>query len=185
MTKQSGSTRLIKTLPVSSDTLYALYREYLNSGDYDKSRSFIDTEVGSFLLNAKERMPDTNEDKAANFLQKAGINVILTPEGARIFATALKPDGTPKFSDGKVNFYTFEQKTIELSAENIVNNFKKGIDHAVSKGAEIAVIFDRYGLGHREQVEEAMAKYRLPKYGKMPKAVIVIDREGGVFEHHF
>ena len=44
----------------------------------------------------------------------------------------------------------------------MVNNYKKGIQHAVDKKAEIAFIFDRYGKGHRNQVEQAMQEYKLP-----------------------
>ena len=62
---------------------------------------------------------------------------------------------------------------------------KNGISHAVSKHAKIAIIFDRYGMGHREQVEKAMKDYNPSKWGTLPKAVIVISKDGGVHEHHF
>ena len=109
----------------------------------------------------------------------------LTSEGIEAFATAYKPGGVPKYADGEAALFTFEQKTIEKSASNIENNYRRGIEHAVEKGAEIALIFDRYGLGHREQVERAMMNYDVPKWGKLPKAVIVISKEGNVYEHHF
>mgnify|MGYP006872981757 CR=1 FL=1 len=147
--------------------------------------SYIDREHNAFYIEDERRSPDENETLATNYLVQAGISIKMTPEGIVSFATARKPDGTPKYSDGNAALYTFEQKTIDVSATNMVANYKNGIKHAVEKNAEIAVIFDRYGLGHREQVETAMREYNPPLWGKLPKAVIVISKEGGVYEHHF
>ena len=157
----------------------------MRTGMYDNSKSYIDEERGAFYLQAKGREPDENEKLAAQYFVNKGVSITITPEGDIKFASAFKPDGTPKFSDGLATTYVYEQKTIEKDTKKIVNNFVRGIQHAVEKHAEIAFIFDRYGLGHREQVEKAMEKYNLPKWGTMPKAVVVMNYEGEYFEHHF
>ena len=41
MAKASGSTRMIKRIPVSTKTLHGIFNEFLNSGLYDPSRSFV------------------------------------------------------------------------------------------------------------------------------------------------
>lgn len=185
MAKASGNTRMIKKIPVSTKTLHEIYNTLLSSGDYNVEASYIDEQSGAFYLQAKGREPDENEKLAARYFVERGISITVTPEGDIKYATAVKPDGTPKFSDGLASVYTYEQKTIENTAEKIVNNYKHGIQHAVDKGAKIAFIFDRYGKGHRNQVEQAMQEYKLPKWGKMPERVVVMNKDGDFFEHYF
>lgn len=185
MAKASGSTRVIKPIPVSTKTLHDIFNELIKTGSYDINKSFVDDEKGAYYLQAKDREPDENEKIAAMFFVKKGISVAITPEGDFRFATAKKPDGTPKFSDGLISVHIYEQKTIEKDAVKIKNNFKKAIQHAVDKKAEIAFIFDRYGKGHRNQVKEAMQEYKLPAWGKLPKRVIVMNKDGDFFEHYF
>lgn len=185
MAKASGSTRLLRPIPVSARTLNQIYNDVMSSDMYDKSKSFVDEKYGAFFAQAKGRQPDDNEKMAAMYFVKKGISIRITSEGDIRFATAIKPDGNPKFADGIASVYNYEQKTIERDTENIINNFKRGIQHAVDKKADIAFIFDRYGLGHREQVEKAMKAYKLPAWGKLPKRVIVMNDEGKYFEHIF
>lgn len=185
MAKASGSTRMIKRIPVSIKTLHGIFNEFLNSGLYDPSRSFVNDAKGAYYLQAKGREPDENEKMAAMYFVERGISVAITPEGDMRYANAIKPDGTPKFTDGLFSVHVYEQKTIEKDTTKIVNNFKKGIQHAVDKKAEIAFIFDRYGKGHRNQVEQAMKEYKLPAWGKLPKRVVVMNKDGDYFEHYF
>lgn len=185
MAKGSGSIRLLKRIPVSTRTLYDIFYTLLSSGEYDVAKSFVNEQSGAFYLQAKGREPDENEKIAAMSFVDRGISITITPEGDIRYATAFKPDGTPKFSDGLASIYTYEQKTIENTAEKIVNNYKHGIQHAVDKGAKIAFIFDKYGKGHRNQVEQAMQEYKLPKWGKMPERVVVMNKDGDFFEHYF
>ena len=185
MAKASGSTRLIKRIPVSTKTLYGIFSTLLSTGEYDVEKSYVNSKTGAFYLQSKGREPDDNERTVAKSFVDRGISITITPEGDLRYATAFKPDGTPKFSDGLATVYTYEQKTIEKTAEKIISNYKHGIQHAVDKGAKIAFIFDRYGKGHREQVEQAMREYQLPKWGKMLERVIVMNKNGDFFEHHF
>lgn len=185
MAKANGNTRMIKRIPVSTKTLYEIYNTLLSSGDYNVEESYVNEQTGAFYLQSKGREPDDNEKLAARYFVEKGISITITPEGNIRYATAFKPDGTPKFSDGLASVYTYEQKTIENIAKKIVNNYKHGIQHAVDKGAKIAFIFDRYGKGHRDQVEQAMQEYILPKWGKMPERVVVMNKDGDFFEHYF
>ena len=185
MAKASGSTRMIKRIPVSTKTLHGIFNEFLNSGLYDPSRSFVNDTKGAYYLQAKGREPDENEKMAAMYFVERGISVAITTEGNMRYANATKPDGTPKFADGLFSVHVYEQKTMEKETTKIVNNYKKGIQHAVDKKAEIAFIFDRYGKGHRNQVEQAMKEYKLPAWGKLPKRVVVMNKDGDYFEHYF
>lgn len=185
MAKASGSTKMIKPIPVSTKTLHGIFNEFLNTGLYDRSKSFVNDTKGAYYLQAKGREPDENEKMAAMYFVERGISVAITPEGNMRYANATKPDGTPKFADGLFSVHVYEQKTMEKETTKIVNNYKKGIQHAVDKKAEIAFIFDRYGKGHRNQVEQAMKEYRLPAWGKLPKRVVVMNKDGDYFEHYF
>ena len=185
MAKASGSTKMIKPIPVSTKTLHGIFNEFLNTGLYERSKSFVNDTKGAYYLQAKGREPDKNEKMAAMYFIEKGISVAITPEGNMRYANATKPDGTPKFTDGLFSVHIYEQKTIEKDTTKIVNNYKKGIQHAVDKKAEIAFIFDRYGKGHRNQVEQAMQEYKLPAWGKLPKRVVVMNKDGDYFEHYF
>lgn len=185
MAKASGGTRMIKPIPVSTKTLHDIFKEQLSTGVYDRNKSFVDDVNGAYYLQAKGREPDENEKLAAMYFVQRGISVAITPEGDMRYANAMKPDGTPKFADGLLSIHVYEQKTIEKDAEKIVANYKKGIQHAVDKKAEIAFIFDRYGKGHRNQVEQAMREYKPPAWGKLPKIVVVMNKDGDYFEHYF
>ncbi len=185
MAKASGSVRMLKTIPVSTKTLRNIFNTMLSTGAYNIRASYINEQTGAFYLQAKGREPDDNEKIAAKYFVGKGVCITITPEGNIKYATAFKPNGTPKFSDGLASVYTYEQKTIEKIAEKIVNNYKHGIQHAVDKGAKIAFIFDRYGKGRRDQVEQAMQEYKLPAWGKMPERVVVMNKDGDFFEHYF
>ena len=167
MAKASGSTKMIKPIPVGTKTLYGIFDKFLNTGLYNRSKSFVNDTKGAYYLQAKGREPDENEKMAAMYFVERGISVAITPEGEMQYANATKPDGTPKFADGLFSVHVYEQKTIEKDTAKIVNNYKKGIQHAVDKKAEIAFIFDRYGKGHRNQVEQAMQEYKTASLGKV------------------
>ena len=48
-----------------------------------------------------------------------------------------------------------------------------------------ALIYDRYGKMHRNDIENGMSKYK--KYDKTNKikAVLVVDKNGNLYEHQF
>ena len=100
MAKASGSTRMIKRIPVSTKTLHGIFNEFLDTGLYDRSKSFVNDTKGAYYLQAKGREPDENEKMAAMYFVERGISVAITPEGNMRYANATKPDGTPKFADG-------------------------------------------------------------------------------------
>lgn len=68
-----------------------------------------------------------------------------------------------------------------------MNNVDNAIVHAREKGASIALIYDKYGKMHRDDIERGMQKYKQlqpQKYGQI-KAVLVVDKNKNLYEHHF
>lgn len=59
------------------------------------------------------------------------------------------------------------------------------IKHAQNKGAEIALVYDRFGEMHREDVENGMRKYKDFNPNPPIKAVLVMDKNKNLYEHHF
>ena len=53
MAKASGSTKMIKPIPVSTKTLYGIFDKFLNTGLYNRSKSFVNDTKGAYYLQAK------------------------------------------------------------------------------------------------------------------------------------
>ncbi len=126
--------------------------------------------------------------EAAKHLSNAGFNVVLTPEGAgfEVYATNIAK-GHHKYSEGTVSQFTFEQRTpasIEKDAETTVRG---AIKHANTKKSQIALIYDRYSLFHRNDIEKGMKLYQQSDkaWKKKVKAVLVVNSKGEVWEHQF
>ena len=82
---------------------------------------------------------------------------------------------------------TYEQSTpesIKTQAENTVAN---AIKHANTKKSQIALIYDRSNLFHREDIEDGMRTYQTKdkQWRKKVKAVLVVNAKGEVYEHLF
>lgn len=122
-----------------------------------------------------------------------GINVVLTPEGNghEIYATNIieRKDGSRKYkySEGKLSIYSYEQKTPKEIVDTKDITVTNAIKHANSKRAQVAVLYDRYDLFHREDIEHGMRYYqeKNPGWKHKAKALIVVNSKGGWFEHHF
>lgn len=188
MSKGFGSTRIVK--PYNYDrqlNINQFYRE-IKTGDYLPNYSHVSAKTGAYVLFQKGHNYHIEEMEVADALADSGYNVKLTPEGDNyeMYATRIKKDGTYKFSEGTISMFTYEQKTTSVSG-NKVASVSKAINHAIDKGAKIALIYDRHGVLHRKDIAEGM-KYNQSKSMKWKTnklIVMVVNKKREVFEHHF
>lgn len=62
------------------------------------------------------------------------------------------------------------------------NSIKKALNHAKAKGANVAVIYDRSGIYHRDNVERGLTNFESKSVYRF-NAILVIDENGNVWEH--
>jgi len=159
----------------------------MSTGLYDKEKSYVSGK-GTYVAYMKGHTYHEEEVEAAKHLADKGFNVVLTPEGDgfEIYATKHK-NGKYSYSEGTVSQITFEQRTprnIETTAENTI---RSAIRHANSKHSQIALIYDKNSLFHRNDIESGMKLYQATDKGwkYKVKAVLVVNSKGEVYEHQF
>ncbi len=70
----------------------------------------------------------------------------------------------------------------QSKSEALDNSIKKALNHARKKGADIAVVYDKNGLYHRDNIERGLLDYEgKDQYRFM--AILVLDKNGNVWEH--
>lgn len=124
---------------------------------------------GGYLAIEKSPARHKPEElEAARVLADKGYKVILKNEaGSRV---------TP---DGFLFKASFEQRTPQSGNSK---NFVKGLEHAKKKVANVAVMYDKYGVHTRSSVENGLSQYEyLNKYRF--KEVIVISKDGRIHRH--
>lgn len=126
---------------------------------------------------------------ARGFAQN-GINIILTSEQNMMLARRWVYDKdkhtiNPRFAEGTANGIVYEQKTTNYDATNFVGNVIKAINHANDAKADIAVVYDRYGLLNRNNIEDGMNKFLKKNSHPKIKAVVVFDKDLNMYEHHW
>lgn len=183
--KVSGGTRLVKPSTQSRVQSVSDFNNAMKSGDYDIDLSYLPPIGNGTMLYQRGHNFHIEEVEVGRALANKGYKIILTPEGIEAYATAFTKDGRPKYSEGKISGILYDQKTVESNVTNFINNVDNAIKHAHDKGSEIALIYDRYGKMHRNDIENGMSKYK--KYDKTNKikAVLVVDKNGNLYEHQF
>ena len=78
---------------------------------------------------------------------------------------------------GKLFSASYEQKTPEGSP------IKKALDHALEKNADIAVIFDKHNLYHKEEIYKGISDFEKYNNGHKFKNILVIERNGKIHTH--
>lgn len=187
MAKASGSTRIVTPSTKSRSEKISEFNTAMNSGQYDSELSYLPESGSGSMLYQHGHNYHIEEIEMGRALADKGYRVVLTPEGIVAYATAFKRDGTPKYAEGTISGIIYDQKTAESNLTNAVNNVDHAIKHAVEKNAEIALIYDKYGKMHRDDIERGMQKYKQlqpQKYGQI-KAVLVVDKNKNLYEHHF
>lgn len=125
------------------------------------------------------------EREAMMHLADAGFAIVATPEGGKSFITAVNNKGTPLYSDGLVMGNVFELKSpnpTETHQIALDNSVKKALNHAKNKGANVAVIYDRDGAYHKDNIERGLVDYESKSEYRF-NAILVIDKNGNVWEH--
>ena len=163
------------------------FNNALSSGKYDTNLSYLPPKGSGSMLYQNGHNYHIEEIEVGRALADKGYRVVLTPEGVVAYATAFKKDGTPKYAEGFISGILYDQKTAESNMTNAVNNVDHAIKHAIEKNAEIALIYDRYGKMHRGDIEKGMQKYKQfqPHKYEQIKAVLVVDKNRNLYEHHF
>lgn len=187
MSKASCSTRIVNPSTKSRLETISDFNAAMNSGQYDKGFSYLPEKGSGSMLYQIGHNYHIEEIEVGRALANKGYRVVLTPEGIEAYATAFKKDGTPKYAEGSISGILYDQKTAESNLTNAVNNVDHAIKHAIEKNAEIALIYDRYGKIHRGDIEKGMQKYKQfqPHKYEQIKAVLVVDKNRNLYEHHF
>lgn len=193
MTKPFGSTRMFKPAPGVISQNRKEYDSQMSLVTTDVIHSYFSNKSGGYMVVMRGHSPNEEEFEVGRFLADFGLKVRLTPEGAgyEMYAThsyVKKGKINYKFPEGKIDILTFEQRTPDKIHNTVESSVHHAIMHANSKHAEIALIYDKYKLYHREDIENGMKLYQ--KKFKMwetkgVKVVLVVSYDGGVFEHQF
>ena len=185
MSKASGSTRYVNPSTQNRSQSVSDFKNALSSGKYNTELSYLPPTGSGSMLYQNGHNYHIEEIEVGRALADKGYKVILTPEGIEAYATAFTKDGRPKYSEGTISGILYDQKTTESNVTNIVNNVDNAIKHAHDKGAEIALIYDRYGKMHRQDIENGMKKYKKFDTTGRIKAVLVMDKNKNLYEHQF
>lgn len=190
MGKPENSRWLVQPYKGTPETNAALYRLAVELPQFDKQLSFLEPVSGAYVLYGKGHNYHEEEIEIARGFAKYGVNVILTSEQNMMLARRWvynKKEHTlnPHFAEGTANGIIYEQKTTDFKASNFVSNVRNAINHAVDAKATIAVVYDRYGLLHRTDIEKGMDAYQKTHSNPKVKAVVVFDKDLNIYEHHW
>ena len=94
-----------------------------------------------------------------------GIIVTLGKEGVPSTATAINAKGDHKFSEGTLSIerLSYEQSTREKLTTTAERSVKKALEHAKTKGSSVAVIYDRGGVFHRDDIRACIKNTKVSK----------------------
>ena len=173
MGKPTGGTRYVKPSDASKAKNLTDFNNRMATGFYDTSKSFVSAVSGAYVAYMTGHNYFPEEIEAARYLADAGFNVVLTPEGNGY--------------EGTVSQITFEQTTPKSITNTAETTIKNAIKHANTKRSNIALIYDKNSLFHREDIEKGMKAYQKSDkaWQKKVKAVLVVNSKGEVWEHQF
>lgn len=185
MAKGSGNTRTIS--PTSDRVEYnrGVFEYEISMPDVVMVQSYFSEKSGGYLLQMKNHTYETVEHEAMKHLADAGFAIVATPEGGRSFISRVKDDNSAVYPDGLIMGHVFELKSPKPSESNqkaLDNSIKKSLNHARSKEANIAVIYDKNGAYNRDNIERGLSNYE-SKSNYRFKSILVIDKNGNVYEH--
>lgn len=158
------------------------YNQKLSSGAYVRQHSYLSPKGGYVLYQSGHNFHQDEID-AAKHLANHGYRVELQPEGMRMWASAWR-NGDSRYAEGIIEGTLYDQKTVSRSATNLSGNVRYAMNHAVNKNAKIALIYDKHGLLHRNNVREGMKKFMgiEANRGKLD-SVYVINSSGRLYIH--
>lgn len=183
--KSIGGMRNISTVEEGNFAQHAAdYRAALATGKYDIENSYL-SDTGAYVLFEKGHEYHVEEIEAAKAMADHGIIVTMGVEGDPKRATAVDFNGNPKFSEGTLSIerLSYEQSTREELNTTAERSVKKALEHAKTKGSSVAVIYDRGGVFHRDDIRAGIKKYESFKNNSHRfKAILVIDKDRNVYE---
>nr|DAG36488.1 MAG TPA: hypothetical protein [Caudoviricetes sp.] len=183
MAKGSGGTRVVKP---HNGTFEQARRKYLNAlsdSRYVPSRSYLSPSGGSLLFEKGHNVVK-EEIEAGRLMADKGYEVVLTPEGGTDTIRKVTKRGSEKFPDGTIDFISYEQKTpnpAKTDATSRAKNVNNALEHAMKKGADVAFIYDKHGVLHREDIDSGIHIFE----NRMPyrfKAILTLNAHGDVHE---
>ncbi|MDE7180908.1 MAG: hypothetical protein K2N88_06895 [Muribaculaceae bacterium] len=183
--KSVGGIRTISIVDKGNFAQYAAeFRAALSTGQYDIERSYL-SDTGAYVLFEKGHEYHVEEIEAAKAMADHGIIVTMGVEGDPKRATAVDSKGNHKFSEGVLSIenLSYEQSTRETLKTTAERSIKKALEHAKSKESSVAVIYDRGGVFHRNDIKAGIKKYESFKNNSHRfKAILVIDKNRNVYE---
>lgn len=183
--KSYGGVSSISTIDASNKDANAQeFRKKLASGKYDLENSFL-SESGAYVLFEKGHNYHEAEMKAAMAMADAGINVTMTREDNAEFARFIDPNShQPKFVEGTLSAekVTYEQRSpIKANDKGGMFTVHSALQHAESKRADIALIYDTNGSLHRSDIGKGISYYNHHRTNRF-RAIFVVDQHGGLHE---
>ena len=145
---------------------------------------------GGYLLYYKVRDYNQEEYQAATIAALNGYQVTLTPEKGKEFVLA-SYKGKDKYGDGRVASFSYEQKTPKPESklqDDLDSSIDSAINHAKTKGASVALIYDRYSSFHRDNIDRGMKRYikaNKKSIHQTVKWVLVVNNKGKAYEWEF
>lgn len=190
MGKPTGANRLLQPYKGTPQSNASLFNTAIGLSQFDRQLSFIVPETGAFVLYGAGHNYHAEEIEIARGFAQNGINVILTSEQNMMLArqwvyNQKQKTLTPRFAEGTANGIIYEQKTTNFNTTNFIGNVINAINHANAAKADIAVIYDRYGVLHSHQIEAGMDKFQETHSHPKIKAVVVFDKNLNMYEHHW
>lgn len=185
MAKGSGGTRVVRPTSGSVNYNRGVFDYEASMPDIVSVQSYFSEKSGGYLLQMKNHSFDAVEHEAMRHLADAGFAIVATPEGGRSFISKVKDDNSAMYPDGLIMGNVFELKSpnpSENTQKALDNSIKKSLNHARSKEANVAVIYDKNGAYHRDHIERGLSNYE-SKSDYRFKAILVIDKNGNVYEH--
>lgn len=166
MAKVSGGVRTYKE---GSSTYMKRLAEVIAmraSGRYSSVE--MGTGGGYMAVEKSNARHKPEEMEAARILADKGYKVILKNEA-----------GGEITIDGYIFKASFEQKTPHAGG---YKNIVKGLEHAKKKEANIALIYDKYGLHSRHTIEKGLSMFEQLNSYRFEQ-VIVISKNGNIHRH--
>lgn len=182
MAKASGGTRSINKTTKSIDENRREYDKYMLQKDVSRENSYFSEKTGAYVISYKGRNAQTAdvEKEAAKILADNGYIVEMTPESGDLYITNYIK-GKPKYADGKISGVLYEQKTPHPTTDDLASSVNNAIEHAMSKKANVAVIYDKYASYHRNDIKDGIERFNENHNYKF-KGIITINAKGEIHE---
>ena len=177
MAKTSGGTRNYTSNNTTLSRRIEEFNAILNSGDYDKKRSYLDESGGFVVVNNNHNNPQKIDmsEIAVKKLAKKGYKIYLEDERNFII-------GKPS-PDGRVYKEVMDVKTVNVVGKNTIKN---QLENATKQGASVAILYQNNEKMTRSYVESQIELFnnKSPKRAKDKlKLVIVVGKNGNVHRH--